>query len=173
MLVASFRQSRAASRARRQELESHKLFAASSRALRRVVVLVSHCPQRADSAKLAHVCGSGSSGGHHPSPDDRPTSCSTRRPISLGGLRCGRQFHCRPSLRRPGLSMPRVTCVLGTRSPPWASYLAQCAQLQRMGLAVPCSRQMNSRFVVLCCMISTRFVAPSSSIPGKTLGRGS
>jgi hypothetical protein len=34
----------------------------------RVVGLALHCPRRADSAKLAHVCWSGSSGGHHPSP---------------------------------------------------------------------------------------------------------
>ena len=91
----------------------------------RVIGLALHCPRRADSARLAHVCWSGSSGGHHPSPDDRPTSCSTRRPISLGGLRYGRQFHCRPSLRRPGLSMPRLIPSLGTRSPPSTSYLAQ------------------------------------------------
>ncbi len=55
----------------------------------------------------------------------RPTSCSKRRRISLGGLRYGRQFHCRPALRRPGLFMPRLSRVLGTRSPPLASYLAQ------------------------------------------------
>ncbi len=39
--------------------------------------------------------------------------------------RYGRQFHCRPSLCRPGLSMPRVNRTLGTRSPPLASYLVQ------------------------------------------------
>ena len=39
--------------------------------------------------------------------------------------RYGRQFHCRPSLRRPGLSMPTLILSLGTRSPPLPSYLAQ------------------------------------------------
>jgi hypothetical protein len=34
----------------------------------RVVGLALQCPQRADSAKLAHVGWSGRSGGHHPSP---------------------------------------------------------------------------------------------------------
>ncbi len=103
----------------------------------RVVEIALHCQRRADSAKLFHECRSGSSDGHHPSPDDRPTSYSTGRQISLGGLRCGRQFHCRTSLRRPGLFTPPVNRALGTRSPPLASYLVQCAQPQRKGLAVP------------------------------------
>ena len=59
--------------------------------------LESHCQRRADSAKLAHVCRSGSSGGHHPSPDDRPTSYSTGRPNSLGGAATG--VNCIVALR--------------------------------------------------------------------------
>jgi hypothetical protein len=50
------------------ELASHRHFALRNRVLLRVVGLALHCPRRADSAKLIHVCGSGSSGGHHPSP---------------------------------------------------------------------------------------------------------
>ncbi len=54
-----------------------------------------------------------------------PTNCSTRRPISLRGAATG--VNCIVALRvtAPGLSMPRVTRVLGTRSPPVASYLGQ------------------------------------------------
>jgi hypothetical protein len=59
--------------------------------------------------------------------------------------RYGRQFHCRPALRRPTLSMPRLSPALGTRSPPLASYLAQCAQRRMRGLAVPRSRASSSR----------------------------
>jgi hypothetical protein len=46
---------------------SHRHFASRGRFLLRVVELALHCRRRADSAKLARVCGSGSSGGHHPS----------------------------------------------------------------------------------------------------------
>jgi len=108
-----------------RKLDAHRHSVLRDRVPMRVVGLALHCPRRADSAKLAHECRSGSSDGHHPSQDDRPTSYSTRRPISLGGLRCGRQFHCRPSLRRPGLSVPRVTRTLGTKCLPATSYLAQ------------------------------------------------
>jgi hypothetical protein len=116
-----------------------------------VFVLVLHCPRRADSAKLAQVCGSGSSGGHHPSPGDRPTSCSTRRPISLRGAATGVNFIVALRVSVPGLSMPRVTRALGTRSPPLAPDLAQCAQRRMRGLAVPCSCTSINRCSRLCC----------------------
>ncbi len=111
-----------------RKLVVHRHFASRSRVLMRVVGLALHCPQRTDSAKLAHVSWSGSSGGHHPWPDDRPTSFSTRRPISLCGTATG--VNCIVALRAavPGLSMPRVSRALATRSPPLASYLAQGAQ---------------------------------------------
>ena len=41
--------------------------------------------------------------------------------------------------------MPRVTPPLGTRSSPLASYLGQCAQLQKRGLAVPWSGCLSDR----------------------------
>ncbi len=53
----------------RLELASHRHFALRNRVLLRVVGLALHCPRRADSAKLVHVCWSGRSGGHDPSPD--------------------------------------------------------------------------------------------------------
>jgi hypothetical protein len=73
-----------------------------------------------------------------------PTSVCSRRPSASGGLRCGRQFHCRPALRRPGLSMPRLILSLGTRSPPLASYLAQCAQRELRGSVGSNSRALRS-----------------------------
>ncbi len=144
-LPSATRQPPAGAGHQNRKLVRHRHFASRGRVFMRGAVFASHCPRWADSAKLAHVCWTGSSGGHHPSPDDRPTSYSTRRQISLGGLLYGRQFHCRPSLRRPGLFMPRVSRVLGTRSPPLASYLAQCAQRRTQGLAVPRSGFASDR----------------------------
>ncbi len=51
-----------------RKFASLRCSAPTGRVRSRVVVLALHCLRRADSAKLARACGSGSSGGHHPSP---------------------------------------------------------------------------------------------------------
>ncbi len=73
-----------------------------------------------------------------------PTSVCSRRPSASGGLRCGRQFHCRPSLRRPGLSMPRLILSLGTKCHPSAFYRRVLAQRELWALAVPLLRTSSS-----------------------------
>ncbi len=49
-----------------RKLAVHRCFAQRGRFLMRVVESALHCQPRADSAKLAHECRSGSSDGHHP-----------------------------------------------------------------------------------------------------------
>ena len=123
----------------------HRCFTAAGRVPLRVVGLALHCPQRADSAKLVHVCGSGSSGGHHPSPGTAQPLYAADGHLLPAAYAAGAHSIVTLRISVPGLSMPRVTRALGTRSPPSTSYLAQGAQPQRLGLAVPRSRASGSR----------------------------
>ncbi len=67
MTLCAWRRKRpAVLRVSTNELASHRRSASGGRVLLRVAGVAVHCQRKADSAKLAHVCWSGSSDGHHP-----------------------------------------------------------------------------------------------------------
>jgi hypothetical protein len=149
-LRASRRKPSARAYADYRKLASHRYSAPTRRVLMRVVGLALHCPRRADRTKLAHVCGSGSSGGHHPSPDDRPTSYFTRRPISLCGAATGVNFVF--ALRA---AVPATPCRGGysrwePELRPWRPGASVCpTPTVRSGSALPCThRGIPARY---CC----------------------